>query len=167
MNDNHYSRSMLLPSSAAAVFDAITRRIPDWWSRGFIGSASKADDEFTVRFGPTFKTIRILKASEPTDVTWLCIAQQIVMPDGMTPLKNPSEWVGHTISWHMAQEADDCRLTLTHIGLTPESECWVVCEPGWDQTLKSLEKFLLDGFGHPFQVLDQEHLAQALLKQSK
>jgi hypothetical protein len=166
MNDNYYSRSILLRSSAEAVFNAITQRIPDWWSREFTGSASKADDEFTVRFGPTFKTMKISKASEPTDVTWLCIAQQIVMPDGLTPLKNPSEWVGNTISWHIAREADECRLTLTHIGLTPESECWVVCEPGWDQTMKSLEKFLLDGCGQPFQALDEEHLAQALSKQS-
>jgi hypothetical protein len=52
-------------------------------------------------------------------------------------------------------------LTLVHEGLTPESECWSVCEPGWDQTVQSLVLLLETGTGRPFAHLDEAHLARA------
>ncbi len=143
------------------VFRALTERIPEWWTCDFQGSSSRLDDEFTVRFGPTFKTMRIAKVDIPLSVAWLCVAQRIVMPDGLAPLRDDAEWVGQTIRWTIRPDGKGAVLTLFHEGLSPESECWVVCEPGWDQTLQSLGLLFETGTGRPFAALDSEHLALA------
>ncbi len=107
MKPPDYSNTILLPCPAATTFDAITCRIPDWWSLDFDGASAREGDEFTVRFGETFKTMRIESVAENTAVTWLCVDQRIVMPEGLKPLKNPAEWVGNLIRWTIARAGND------------------------------------------------------------
>lgn len=155
-----------LKAGPAQVYRALTQRIPEWWSSDFEGLAAQLGDEFTVRFGDTFKTLRISTATPFEQVDWLCVGQRIVLPEGMTPLRNESEWVGQTIRWTLRPEGPGTAISFYHEGLTPESECWAVCEPGWDQTLESLVLLLETGAGRPFKHLDDEHLAAARAKQA-
>lgn len=161
MNTKDYQRSMHISSTPDKVFEGITQRIPEWWSKDYKGAAKDKGDEFTVRFGSTFKTMRITDVIENKKVEWLCIDQLIEMPDGMQPLKNKQEWVGNKIIWEVEQNDKDTILKFKHVGLTPEVECWSVCEPGWEQTLKSFTELLHSGAGKPFDMLDDEHLAKA------
>ncbi len=70
-----FETSLVIKNSPREVFETITSRIPEWWSTDFEGAASKENDEFTVRFGNTFKTMRI-EAVEPDKlVVWRCIDQ--------------------------------------------------------------------------------------------
>jgi hypothetical protein len=157
----NYSKTQLLSVEADKAYQALTHRIPEWWSSDFEGSAADVGDGFTVRFGSTYKRMRITAAEPQLHVAWICEEQRIVMPQGMTPLANPAEWVGQTIRWRLQAEGPSTRLTLVHEGLTPESECWSVCEPGWDQTVQSLVLLLQTGTGRPFAHLDEAHLARA------
>jgi len=45
---------------------------------------------------------------------------------------------------------------LTHIGLTPEIECYDLCKNGWQSFLYSLNKYLTTGIGAPFKLIDTE-----------
>jgi hypothetical protein len=161
MKNSNYQKSIILTATADEVFEAIIQRIPEWWSKDFLGSAIRKGDEFTVRFGPTFKTMRITKVVRDQRIEWLCVDQHIVVPAGIEPLKNKTEWVGTSIIWEI--KADEATTTVehTHIGLTPEVECWAICEQGWDQTLQSFANLLTTGIGQPFVQLDDEHLERA------
>ena len=154
--------SLAMPASPEQIYHALTTRISDWWSSEFEGSALHPGDVFTVRFGSTFKTMRIEEANPCRKVVWLCTNQRIDMPEGMKPLVNPAEWVGQKIHWEILAAEDGSVLKFFHEGLTPEVECWAVCESGWDQTLDSLVKLLDCGTGQPFQVLDSGHLKRAM-----
>ncbi|MDX2080821.1 MAG: DUF899 family protein [Terrimicrobiaceae bacterium] len=160
-----YQRSRYLSASPSEVYHALTQRIPEWWSSDFEGAADHLGGEFTVRFGSTFKTFRITKAGDTMEVDWLCVAQRIVMPEGMAPLRNDAEWVGQTMRWILQPKGAETLLIFFHEGLTTESECWSICESGWDQTLQSLALLLESGTGRPFQSLDDEHLARATANQ--
>lgn len=161
MKNENYQKSIILTAAPHEVFEAITQRIPGWWSKDFLGLAQSKGDEFTVRFGSTFKTMRITDVVRDQKIEWLCVDQHIEVPPGIEPLKNNAEWVGTNIIWEI--EADDGITTLkhTHIGLTPAVECWAICEQGWDQTLQSVANLLTTGVGRPFEQLDDEHLGKA------
>lgn len=161
LENNNYKNTISLNVSLQEVFNAVTQRIPEWWSSDFSGSTKNTGDEFTVRFGNTFKVMRIQNVVPDTRVEWVCINQHIEMPEGMEQLKNPTEWVGNSIIWELVATGSETKLSLTHIGLTPEVECWSVCEPGWNQTLNSLQSLLTKGSGKPFEKLDEEHLQRA------
>jgi hypothetical protein len=166
-NKQDYQKTLLVKTTPTLLFDAITKHIDKWWSENYQGVARSKDDEFTVTFGATFKTIRISFVEENKKVSWLCIDQYIEMPPGISPLKNKREWVGQTITWEIEADGKGSILKHMHIGLTPQVECWGVCETGWDQTLKSLTSFLETGKGMPFEQLDKEHLDRALEHQRK
>ncbi len=167
INNSDYQNSMYVPATIADVYVAITQRIPEWWSQNFEGAALKKGDEFTVRFGATFKTMRITESTPNQRVEWTCIDQHIEAPPGLTPIKNTTEWVGTRIVWTLDQRSDGTTIRHRHIGLTPDVECWSICETGWDQTLKSLHALLVTGEGRPFQQLDEEHLTRARAQQTK
>ncbi|NJK92705.1 MAG: SRPBCC domain-containing protein [Blastochloris sp.] len=158
MNQGH-SIMRFLSAKPLEAYHALTHRIPEWWSSDFEGQSASIGDVFTVRFGSTFKRLRIVELENLRHVAWICEAQRIVMPEGMAPLGNEAEWVGQTIRWTLVPEGTGTMLSFLHEGLTPESECWSVCEPGWDQTLQSLALLLETGKGRPFAHLDEAHLA--------
>jgi hypothetical protein len=162
-----YHKALHVKTTPTLLFEAITKHIANWWSENYQGSAQAVGEEFTVRFGATFKTIKISAIEKNKKVSWLCIDQHMEMPPGISPLKNKREWVGNTITWEIEVNGAGSILRHTHIGLTPEVECWGVCETGWDQTLKSIAAFVETGKGMPFEQLDKEHLDRALEHQRK
>ena len=94
-------------------------------------NAAKQDDEFTVRFGNTQKTFLVEKFIPGQHITWKC-TQAYIDADF---LKNKNEWVGTKIHWEIARTGNESVLTLTHEGLTKETECYDICEKGWDHYL--------------------------------
>lgn len=157
----NYHGTFVTGASAGDVYKAITENIRMWWSADFMGTGRLAGHSFTVRFGNTFKVMRVLHLFPPQHIKWECIDQHIEMPGTMEPLQNPREWVGNIITWTISNEGLNTRVTLCHVGLTPASECWAVCEPGWTQTLASLQRLLSTGAGNPFVHLDEEHMKKA------
>ncbi len=134
--------------SVDGVFESITRQIPHWWTEDFEGASLKPGDVFTVRFGTTFKMMRIEEIVHSKKIVWKCMDTLIDLPH----LVNQKEWKGTTIIWEINANGDDAELTLTHIGLTPAMQCYEVCERGWESFLSSLKKLLETNQGTPFSL---------------
>lgn len=158
---NDFQTSLSVKKPIMEVFAAITKMIPKWWSMDYEGAADQVGNEFTVRFGNTFKTMRIESVSLNKEIVWRCVDQHLEMPGGMEQLTNKREWVGNKLIWKFSQTEDITTIHFTHEGLAPNVECWSVCEQGWDQTFISLKNLLVTGKGNPFVVLDKEHLRKA------
>lgn len=140
MTATDYQREVTVQTSREAVFAALTTGIHEWWTEDFSGSGAKAGDEFTVRFGTTFMTMRISALLPGIRLSWDCI-------DALTDLpelgQDKTEWIGTSIHWQlMPDESDVTRLRIVHEGLTPEVKCFNVCQQGWDFFLDSLRKVL-------------------------
>jgi hypothetical protein len=98
--------------------------VPRWWARDFQGSAQALGDIFTVRFGTTWVTFRVSALTDHA-VTWT--VQDCFLPW----LKNRQEWTGTTVEWVIVPIDDGCEIQFTHVGLTPEVECYGGCAEGW------------------------------------
>lgn len=143
---NDYNNSFTVNKTASEVFEALTQKIDKWWSTDFEGSAANVGDEFTVRFGKTFKTFTIEQLHANEKIVWRCTAQLIDHPD----INNQSEWVGTSIIWTLGTSDFSTKVNMLHQGLAPGVECYAVCEKGWDSFIASLFALLEGGDGLPF-----------------
>jgi hypothetical protein len=136
-----YHSSIVVNASAEEAFDKISR-VNEWWAANFEGSAKNLGDVFSVRWGDTFVNFKITEAILGKKVTWL-------VTDCYLPWQNEkTEWTNTQVEFEISQENNATRVDMTHVGLTPEVECYENCQAGWNHyILKSLFKFLEEGQG--------------------
>lgn len=149
MTTTDYSINATVKNSPGEAFNAITDRIPDWWSREFEGAGNKEGESFTVRFGThdqSYKTMKIVKLDADKQVIWECTDAFINLPE----LQNKKEWIGTKMVWTTEATDSGTIITMTHEGLTPEVECYEVCNAGWNSFFASLVKLLVTGSGNPY-----------------
>lgn len=144
----NYQNTFLIKKNIKSVFQAIAQQIPKWWTEDFTGSSDKLNDEFTVRFGTTFKTMRVQELIPNEKIVWLCINTLIDIPE----LSNNTEWKDTKIVWELKNDNESTIITLTHFGLTPEVACYSICQQGWESFLNSLKQFTETNIGLPFKM---------------
>jgi Activator of Hsp90 ATPase homolog 1-like protein len=144
MSNTNYQHTFVVPRTPTQVFEAIAR-VADWWTINTDGSAKALGDEFTVQFGDVHRTTqRIAEAVLGERIVWH------VTESNLPWLKDAEEWKGTDIVFEMVATHGGTQLTFTHIGLTPEVECFEQCEKGWDYFIgTSLFKLLTEGAGLP------------------
>ncbi len=143
MNNQDYTATIEVPASAQAAFEAINS-VPKWWVVNTKGSSEKLNDEFSVLWNGPFVTFRIIESIPGKCVVWN------VTDCDLPFLKDAKEWVGTKVVFDIAPKGNATTITLTHVGLVPELECYGGCVKGWDQYFKdSLYKLLTDGKGLP------------------
>lgn len=137
----NYHSSIVVKASANEAFDKISR-VNEWWASNFDGSAKNLGDVFTVRWGDTFVTFKIAEAIPAKKVTWL-------VTDCCLPWQNDKrEWAGTEVVFEISEKGNATKIDMTHVGLTPDVECYQNCEAGWNHyILKSLFTFLEEGHG--------------------
>jgi hypothetical protein len=152
MNDTNYHSTFVVRKTPTEVYDAITR-VTDWWTIHTDGRTKALGDEFTVQFGDVHLTTqRIMEAVPGERIAWH------VTESNLPWLKDRSEWKGTDIVFAIDTTPEGTRLTMTHIGLTPEVECYTQCEKGWDHFIgTSLFKLLTEGSGLP-DTTERTHL---------
>ncbi len=65
-------------------------------------------------------------------------------------LNDKTEWNGTTVVFDISPWGDGAKVTMTHMGLVPEVECFEACEAGWNEHFKgSLFKLLTEHAGVP------------------
>lgn len=143
-----YNSVTVIKAEPELVYQALTAYVPKWWSELFEGSSDTPGATFTVRFGESIYKVFTVEALQlNTRVVWSVIDSVIDIPE----LENKSEWIGTSIEWDIKSEQHATVLTLSHIGLTPQIECYEICRAGWGQFLASLKAFAETGQGMPFQ----------------
>lgn len=144
----NYRHTLVLAAAGDKVLEALTEKIPQWWTASFGGAASQEGHIFTVRFGEdVYKTMRIEHISRPTQVVWEVIDSLIAVPG----VKNQKEWIGTAIVWDLIPGEKSTDLQLTHLGLHAGFNCYEICIAGWKQFTDSLKLFVETGEGRPFR----------------
>src|SRR5580704_8748603 len=117
MNQQNYQCSIAADFTPGEAFEAISR-VSEWWTRAFEGSAEKLNDVFTVRFGETFVNFEVTESVPNEKIAWR-------VTDCYLPwLKDKTEWNGTTVVFKISASGDETQVTMTHIGLVPEVECY-------------------------------------------
>jgi len=143
MNQQNYQCSIAADFTPNEAFEAINQ-VNEWWVRDIEGSAEKLNDIFTVHFGETFVTFKVTESIPGKKIVW-------DVADCYLPwLKDKTEWNGTSVVFEISSLADGTQVTMTHIGLVPEVECYNGCEAGWNKYFKgSLFKLLTEHAGVP------------------
>jgi len=125
------------------AFDAISS-VSEWWATDLTGSSLKYGDVFTVRFGETSVTFKIVEVIPNKKIVWL-------VTDCYLPwLKDIKEWKGTRLNWEISAEKGSTLISFTHIGLVPGLECYKDCKEGWNFHIGiSLFKLLTEQKGIP------------------
>ena len=146
---DNFKKTLLLQATNDKVFDALTNSIPKWWTEMFEGISNEQGQFFTIRFGTNvFKTMVVEELVPDKKVAWKVTDSLIDIPE----LKNKTEWINTQIVWKISSKDNQTELHLTHFGLTPQIECYNICESGWHNFTDSLSAFINTGIGKPFKI---------------
>jgi hypothetical protein len=139
----NYHAEINVNVSAREAFEKINR-VSDWWTAGLEGDTLKINDIFTVRFGDTFVTFKIIDFIPYNTVVWLVTDCNIQM------VKDKKEWNGTKIVWEVSSKNGETKIDMTHVGLVPEVECYDMCNAGWNYFIKdSLFSLITEERGSP------------------
>jgi regulator of RNase E activity RraB len=65
-------------------------------------------------------------------------------------IKDKNEWTGTDIIFDITHEGGQTHVSLTHVGLTPQVECYSACLEGWGHYFSgSLKQLIESGTGTP------------------
>jgi Activator of Hsp90 ATPase homolog 1-like protein len=139
----NYHAAITAKTTTAKAFEKIND-IKEWWAKKISGNSQKQDDVFTVHFGETFVTFKLIEVVPDKKVVWLVTNCYLHWIDDKT------EWNGTKIVFEISEKNGSTKIDMTHIGLVPGIECYKDCKKGWDGHIKqSLYKLITMGKGMP------------------
>jgi len=139
----NYSASIEVSASPDACFEAVAKQMHLWWTETTEGNFNRVGDRVKAIFPPHFGfwEFEATKMDSPLCIEMTCIdAHHHVAGQ---PAEIDREWLGTRIAWAFEGSDGSTRVTLTHHGLTPELNCWDICQDGWNFFFtESLKSFL-------------------------
>jgi hypothetical protein len=144
MEHKDFTTSILVNQSSQVVFNAINN-VRGWWSENIDGNTNALHAEFLYHYKDVhICKMRIIEFVPNKKVVWL------VLENHFNFTKDQSEWKGDTIVFEISEKEQQTQLQLTHIGLTPDYECFNVCNDAWTSYIQgSLKSLILTGIGKP------------------
>ncbi len=138
-----FTYNMAVNASAKETMKKISQ-VTLWWAKNFKGKAVKPNDEFSVHFGDTFVNFKISEFIPDKKIVWQ------VTDCNLHWIDDKKEWNNTEVIWNLKEGSGKTRIEFIHKGLTPESECYESCKPGWTGHLKnSLVNLIHEGKGAP------------------
>src|SRR5882672_10176313 len=138
-----FSQNLTVKASAKETMKKISQ-VNLWWAKNFNGKANKPGDEFSVYFGDTYVNFRISEVIADKKIIWL------VTDCNLHWIKDKKEWKNTEVIWTLAEKSGKTQIDFVHKGVTPDSECYESCKPGWTHHLQdSLLKLIDEGKGFP------------------
>jgi hypothetical protein len=143
VKDSNFHKSITVNASAKETMKMISK-VNLWWAKNFKGKASKLNDEFSVYFGDTFVDFKISEIIPDQKAVWL------VKDCNLHWIDDKKEWKNTEVIFMLLEKDGKTKIDFTHKGLTPDSECYESCKPGWTHHLKvGLQELVNEGKGYP------------------
>lgn len=144
MDTSDFTITLLVDQTPAEAFKAITN-VRGWWSEEIEGNTSKLNDEFIYHYEDVhYSQITLTEVVPNEKVVWF------VKYNYFKFTKDRSEWTGTKISFEISEKNDKTQIRITHIGLTPEFECYDICSNAWTNYMQnSLVSLITTGKGMP------------------
>ena len=145
MKRRHFNYRFSVAKTPAEVFDKICM-VSGWWTTDVEGVIERLHDEFTVYFGDSFVKMEVTKMIPGNKMSWL------IKNCFWSFLQNKTEWNATTIIWNIIPKVNLTELSITHVGLSQETECFDICKEGWGLYVgNSLFQLITEGRGIPFE----------------
>ncbi|HWZ88513.1 MAG TPA: SRPBCC domain-containing protein [Polyangiaceae bacterium] len=132
MNHHSFTIAITVDQNPDEAFAAINdpRR---WWKGAFEGSTDALGGEFTYRYKDMhFSKQEVTELVPGRKVGWT------VTDSALQFVEHQDEWTGTKLVFDIARKGDKTEIRFTHVGLTPDSDCYGACSKGWTQLLNDL-----------------------------
>lgn len=130
--DHDFQAILNVTASPDDVYEAVINpeAITVWWVP--ISGIGTAGGDLVFRFGDMRADMHVADAERPARVRWNVLTCEPI-PD----------WVGTHITFDITPTGDGgTRLVFRHNGLTPQLECFGICENGWTEHLGDLINYV-------------------------
>lgn len=144
MPEKNFTTTILVNETPDKIFSAINN-VRGWWSENIEGNTERLDEEFLYYYKDVhICKMKIIEFVPDKKVVWLVLENQFNFT------KDKSEWRGNKIIFEISEKANQTQLQFTQLGLTPEYECYNVCEDAWTSYIQgSLKDLITSGKGKP------------------
>ena len=144
MQVQNFNISFLVEQTPNEVYNAINN-VRGWWSEALEGNSEKLNDEFVYRHKEFhYSKHKLIEVVQDTKVVWLTLDSKL------TFVEEQNEWNGTKVIFEISKQNDKTKLTVTHLGLVPEFQCFTACSKGWTHYLQnSLIPLITTGVGIP------------------
>lgn len=144
MNTSDFTTTLVVDQTPKEAFDAINNP-RGWWSEEIEGCTEKLNDEFTYHFEDIHSCrMKLIEVIPDKKVVWF------VEENYFKFTQDKTEWIGTKISFEISEQDNKTQIRFTHHGLTPEYECFDICNNAWTNYIQnSLGSLISTGKGMP------------------
>ena len=139
-----FNTMLLVDETPAEVYNAINN-VRGWWSQEIEGHTDKLNEEFLYRYKDVHHCkIKLIELIPAKRVVWH------VLDNYFSFTEDKTEWKNTRVIFDISQNDGKTQLSVTHLGLVPEYECFSVCQDAWTTYIqKSLRSLIETGKGNP------------------
>ncbi len=144
MENKDFTATIIVERSEAQVYNSIMD-FHSWWSEEIEGETNKLNETFFYHYKDVHLCkIKLIEAIPQKKLVYLVIENEFSF------VQDKTEWVNSKLIFDISSDGDSTKILFTHEGLTPEHECYTVCEDAWTSYLQgSLKSLIETGIGKP------------------
>ncbi|AEV99162.1 ATPase [Niastella koreensis] len=144
MASKDFTTSIEVNQTPAEVFKAVTNPRA-WWSLEIEGNTEKLNEIFNYHYKDAHRAqMKLIEVVPDKKVVWQ------VLDNYFNFTQDEHEWKGNTIVFEITPKGNKTLLQFTQVGLTPEEECYDICEKAWGNYIESsLYNLITTGKGEP------------------
>ena len=144
MKSQNLTFTIMVDQTPEEAFAAINN-VREWWSGELEGNTDKLGDEWTYRYKDIhYSRQRITELVPGKKVVWR------VLDSYLNFVEDKKEWNGTEITFDIARKGGQTEVRFSHLGLSPEVECFDGCSSAWGFYINtSLRNLIATGKGEP------------------
>lgn len=144
MDSNNFTSTLLVDQTPETVFNAVTN-VRGWWSEDIEGNSSKLNDVFDYQYEDVHRSkMKLIEVIPNEVIVWH------VLENYFNFTEDEKEWTNDKILFEISKVGDKTKMKMTHVGLTPQNECYNACNDGWTYYIQTSLKSLIEtGTGMP------------------
>ncbi|GEC70518.1 hypothetical protein SAMN05443543_103161 [Flavobacterium flevense] len=144
MENKNYTSDILVDADITTTFNAI-KNFRAWWSEEIEGHTDKLGETFFYHF----KDVHLCKLKLIEEVSNKKLVY-LVIDNDFNFIKDKKEWVNTKLIFDISKIGEQTKVSFTHEGLTPQNECYEVCNDAWRGYIQgSLKDLINTGIGKP------------------
>lgn len=144
MENQNYTSTIIVKKDAQTAFNAI-KNFRAWWSEEIIGETGTLGETFFYHY----KAVHLCKVKLIEELPNNKLVY-LVTDNEFSFVKDKTEWINTKLIFEISEEGNQTKVVFTHVGLTPEYECFEVCNDAWTSYIQGSLKGLIEtGFGKP------------------
>lgn len=144
MKNNNYTSTILVNQNPETSFESI-KNFRGWWSEEIEGSTGTLGETFFYHYQDVHLCkVKLIEEIPNQKLVYL------VTDNEFSFVEDKTEWINTHLVFELTEKGNQTQIKFTHEGLTPEDECYQVCEDAWGNYIQNSLKDLIEtGKGSP------------------